>query len=125
MDKKIKNFTITDEHLKLVSNLQLTWDYNKVEAPAFDAEKPYGSNDLYRRMIKILNWKVEVMLNNEAFDYFSNNDELPKALKDKLYNLHRELETVIEICIRRLSFETGTYQTEEYSSDWKKIHGDL
>jgi len=121
MEKKIKTFTIREEHLKLVSNLKLKWDFSNIEAPAFDSKKPYGSNDLYRKMIKILDWKVEAVVNNEAFDYFSENDELPKALKDKLYDLHRELETVIEICIRRLSFETGTYQTEQYSSDWNKI----
>ena len=124
MDKKIKTFTITDEHLKLISKLQLNWDYNKIGAPVFDAEKPYGNKDVYRKMIEILDWKVEVVLNNETFDYFSDNDKLPKALEDKLYNLHRELETAIEICIRRLSFETGTYRTEEYSSDWEKINED-
>ena len=124
MDKKIETFTITEEHLKLLSRLELKWNYDNLEAPGFDSKKPYGSNNLYRKMTKILDWKVEAIVNNESFDYFSDDDELPKALKDKLYNLHRELETAIEICIRRLSFETGTYRTEEYSSDWEKIHED-
>ena len=124
MDKKIEKFTVTEEHLKLLSRLQVEWNYSGTGVPIFNVESPYGNKGIYRDMLRILGWKIEVVLNNETYDYFSDNDQIPKAIEEKLYNIHKETEKALEICLRTRSFETGTYQSDVNESNWKRIDGD-
>ena len=124
MDKKIKTFTITEDHLKLLSRLRVGWNYSGNGIPLFDVEKPYGNKDIYRDMFNILGWNIDVVLNDEKFNYFSQDDRLPKAIEDKLYDIHKETEKALEICMRTRSFEPGTYQTDVNESNWKRINED-
>ena len=132
MDKK--QFEIKKEHLKLLKNFNVGWDEGEFGAPGIDPKRPYGNSDVHLDMIEILGLKElkEGVYEFTLFDekwllkgedryniYLDGKDE--ETVCEELEKLHKETETVLQICLSTQNFEIGTYETEKYSNDWKKI----
>lgn len=121
---EIKEFELTEEHLKLLKELEVDWNYAEFGAPTIDLKRPYGNSDVYKDMFKILGWKLTISINDgpdEVFDI--DNEKLPNSLIKILEKLHRELETALQICLSTQSFVPGNYELNE-DDNWRKVYGD-
>ena len=51
----VSEFTVTEDHLKLLRHVHLYWDYGEgYGAPAIDPKRPYGNSDVERDIAEIL-----------------------------------------------------------------------
>src|SRR5260370_25490215 len=51
----VSEFTVTEDHLKLLRHVHLYWDYGEgYGAPASDPKRPYGNSDVGRGIAEIL-----------------------------------------------------------------------
>jgi len=130
MDKQ--TFTLKSEHIKLLSRTCVGWDDCEFGAPEIDPKRPYGNSDVYQDMLEILGLKE---LRSGVFEfklfgkkwllkgedkyniYLEGADE--EDLIEKLNELHKELETALQIVLSTRSFKPGVYEAEEYTDDWK------
>ena len=127
MTGETKRFTIMEDHLKLLRNLEVEWNDTEFGSPSFDPKRPFGNSNVYKDMIKALGWILNISVNNIQVNYdlscnFNiDEDELPDELEEALFNLYRQLDIALEICLRTLSFEPGTYENDVYGDNWRKI----
>ena len=49
-----KLFELTEEHIKLLRQMCVSWDDCEFGAPAIDCKRPYGNSDVYSDIAKIL-----------------------------------------------------------------------
>ena len=94
--------TVTEAHLKLLGRLVIGYDdWTEFGAPEVDPKRPYGNSDVYSDMAEILG---------------CTEDET-----DLMDQLHHDLETVLQILVRNLGIEAGTYvRSDPYSKNWTK-----
>jgi len=129
-----ETFKITDNHLKLLKRMIVDWDDCEFGAPCIDPKRPYGNSDVYQDMLEILGLKelkdgiYKFKLNDKKWllkgtdkynIYLDGADE--EKLCDKLKKLHKEMETVLQICFLTQSFKIGEYEKkDEYDClSWK------
>jgi hypothetical protein len=107
----ITEFTVTDQHLKLLNRAYVGWDDCEFGAPEIDCKRPYGNSDVIGDIIEIL---------GVPEDQWSDGDEgiLPDAELD-LTRLHAETATVLQIALNTGEFRTGRYIREKYG-DWHR-----
>ena len=108
----MEKFKINEQHLKLLQHAYTSWDDCEFGAPEIDPKRPYGNSDVLNDMAQILYGQLP----DEA------RDKVVESTSDYLRQLHKELETVLEICLRTQSFEVGEYESEDYMKNWKKIN---
>lgn len=89
-----KLFKVTQDHLKLLSNMNVSWDSCEFGAPCIDPKRPYGNRDVVGDMCKIL--EVEPIETDDGPHY-------PKGTSDKMEKLHKEMETVLQIVLDTIS----------------------
>lgn len=107
-----QRFTITEDHLKLVLRLNISWDGCEFGSPAVDCKRPYGNSDVYNDIAEILGLELPDRESDEDFTPFQYR------LMDKF---HQDLKTVLQIGVCLLKFEVGTYETPMYCNKWKLI----
>ena len=117
----LKEFEVTENHLKLVKRNQIEWvffidDYN---AGHFyqDCKRPYGNSDWVGDIAEIL--EIEADCSNP-------NDEDEKWFSDSLeYFLvchHIDMRIVIEILCQNLSIQKGKYKRDSiYGGEWTYV----
>lgn len=106
-----QRFTITEEHLKLLQRMYVSWEDCEFGAPSIDCKRPYGNSDVYGDIAEILGIK-------------SSDDEdepFTEAQHKAMNKIHKEMKTVLQIGVRLLKFEVGSYECESYLSNWRKI----
>lgn len=111
---KTQRFELKEEHLKLLRNMCVRWEFCEFGAPVIDCKKPYGNSDVYEDMAKILGIKG-----------FENSDEeisFSKEQVDLMDKLHKETEVVLQIVLKTGKFEEGIYVADEYSDNWTRKH---
>ena len=117
MDHKIGDeFTITEDHLKLLSNLNVHFDSSGYDgAPAVDCKRPYGnSGDVAYDVFRVLT--------GNYWDYDEDGDEMPEEMNEDFHKLHRETATTLQICLVMKEFKTGKFRKTFYGFDsWEKI----
>lgn len=94
-----KEFTITDNHLKLLKEMVVEWYNCEYGAPCIDPKRPYGNSDVEDDIKRITGITGE-----------------------KRAIIHREMILVLQIICAVGKIEVGDYiKTEEYSyNSWKK-----
>lgn len=112
------------------------WNDCEFGAPEIDPKRPYGNSDVEQDMIEVIGLtEAEGSQENEVFEFnllgkkylltgddkYNIDLENQNKLKDELYKLHKELETVLQICLVTQSFQVGLYECDEYSSKWRRI----
>ena len=95
-------FHVTDHHLKLLKRMYVGWDDTEFGAPSIDPKRPYGNSDVINDICEIL--KLERTYSNEKY----------------ADDIHREMETALQILVCNLSIEVGTYEHPNWH-DWKKV----
>jgi len=108
----MKRFTIKKEHLKLLKNVYTSWDDCEFGAPEIDPKKPYGNSNVLSDMREIL--KDEGKKCPHCEEHLGGG----KYSDDRLFKLHKELETVLEIVLRTQKFQPGIYIANDYTGNW-------
>lgn len=103
-------FEIKDIHLKLLQHSYISWDSCEFGAPTIDPKRPYGNSNVPKSMLEIIG----------LGDFDDLSEDVQEVMFDFLNKLHTELETVLQICLERLSFETGNYK--ETTDGWQKTN---
>lgn len=108
---RTNEFTITEEHLKLSQRMYVSWDDCEFGAPAIDCKRPYGNSYVEGDMIEILD--IEDPRKDEWAD-------LPDDILDRINNLHREMQLVLQIWLRTGVIQIGTFirDKDKYDS-WR------
>jgi hypothetical protein len=115
----VVKITITENHIKLLKNLQWSVDDNNVIVGIKDEgdeiAPPFGMDSIYEAIDLILNGKPSESEDETEFKTYS------KVQKDEWDQLYRELPLALEVILSRGSFETGTFKTKYHLRNWEKI----
>lgn len=108
-----KEFTITEDHLKLLRRAYIGWEDCEYGAPAIDCKRPYGNSSVELDICEILGWEPKK-------DEYGDTSDDNQKLYEKCYEIHKETQTVLQIALATGQFKAGKYTREdEYSEGWK------
>jgi hypothetical protein len=109
----LTKFNITESHLKLLQHINMRYnDEMEFGAPEVDPKRPYGNSDVYNDMVDMLGLDPK----------YNRDGEMPDETYIELKQLHKEMETVLQIICKTLQVSEGLYKKDsEYSSDWYKV----
>lgn len=106
-----REFVLRENHLKLLKRMNITWWDAEFGAPCIDPKRPYGNSSVIADMAEILG------IGGKNCPHCG---ELLEGLdEERLTNLHKEMETALQIVLSTQSFKAGTYTADKYSNDWK------
>jgi hypothetical protein len=109
-----QTFRVRPEHITLLQNTYVSWDDCEFGAPSIDCKRPYGNSSVLRNMAEILN----VPMTEDNY----GDLELPDDEVRRLYALHRETQTALQIS-RQLA--TRKRLTRRVVLEYQIIAGDL
>lgn len=112
MSMDTERFTLTEDHLKLLQRANITTNYGETESPGLCTKRPYGNGDVVGDVAEILGLDI-----NKLDEDDSQYDE---KYYDKLWALHMEVETALQIILTTQSFTPGDYECE-FLEDWKLV----
>jgi hypothetical protein len=107
----VTEFTVTEDHLKLLRRAYVGWDDCEFGAPAIDCKRPYGNSDVLNDMTEILGTPDEECRDEEG-------EILPDA-EAALTRLHAETGVALQIALATGEFRTGRYVSDKYSANWR------
>lgn len=115
-------FEITDVHLNLVNSLNIStgdefFGYDDTEDGLFkynaitiDTKRQYGNKNILMDMMELIG-------DTRRLDELTEEDFI------EYVKLHKEVALTLQICLRRLSFETGKYTRKSHSAFfWEKVN---
>ena len=106
-------FTLTEEHIKLLSNAYVSWDDCEFGAPEIDPKRPYGNSDVLNDIAKIIGAEQKMCPHcGEALDELD---------EEKFNKLHKETEIALQIILYTKSFIPGKYVKKGYGKDWELV----
>lgn len=108
-------FHLKEEHLKLIQNVYIYFDeYGYEGAPAVDIKRPYGNS-------RAVAYEVYRVLHDDEYWDSDKQGEMPQQMYQEYVKLHRETAMALQICVRRQSFEVGTFRNKFPFSQWEKV----
>lgn len=120
-------FTITEDHLKLLGELEWEWrcetdpemdgkEYG-VGGPCVNLKRPFGNSDWERDVMVILGWKWD--------EGWERDGEEEAKMYGRLRDIYGEMQIVLEIVLDTMSFLVGEYEAWSGGSrdrnDWRWI----
>ncbi len=105
------HFTVTEQHITLLRNANVSWGYNEFGAPCIDPKRPYGNGDGYADLARLI-WGIE-----PSGEWVSYGDTMV-AMMDRL---HLETETALQIFLATGVMEPGEYEAPLYTRKWRKV----
>lgn len=112
MSMDTERFTLTEDHLKLLRRANVTTNYGETESPGLCTKRPYGNGDVVEDVAEIIGI--------ESFRLDEDDSQYDEALYDKLWKLHKEVETALQIILTTQSFVPGDYECE-FLEKWKLV----
>jgi len=109
----INKFTLTEDHIKLLKQLNIT-EHNNI--PIIDANRLFGNQDMYEDVDLILNGKTKEVGPDDTWEEDGYSEE-QRTEWDKLIS---ELPTALDIILNLSTFEPGDYVTRSYERNWIK-----
>ncbi len=100
-----RNFTITDDHLKLLRRMHVGWQDCEYGAPEIDPKRPYGNSAVEDDICEILGWPLESVVDG---DPAYSDDQKRKAGK-----IHRQMADVLQILVLHGGVARGEYEKAE------------
>ncbi len=104
-------FELTEDHLKLIQNMYVSWDACEYGAPAIDPKRPYGNSFVEGDIAEILGWDMP----DEDDDNWNEDEE--EATKERAEKIHKETETALQIILVTKSFAPGKYIKKDRYDD--------
>lgn len=108
-----RDFTVTDEHLRLLRRAHITWDGAEFGAPQIDPKRPYGNSNVFADIAEILEvpeseWAGEGL--NPLLD-----------AEWRFLRLHVETAIALQIALATGEFRTGRHvRDDEWDGRWKR-----
>jgi hypothetical protein len=112
---KPEYFTLTEEHIKLLSNACISWDDCEFGAPSIDPKRPYGNSDVIGDIAEILGLKDKKNVCPHCGESLDTLDE------ERLHKLHKETQIALQIILYTKSFVLGRYVKKDYGEKWKPV----
>lgn len=104
-----REFTLTEDHLKLLRAMHVQWDDCETGAPAVDPKRPYGGSYVPADIRRILGWS----------DPLPEEEEMVDATA---YAIHRETEHALQIVLRHGPLIGRYALANRYDSkSWERI----
>jgi hypothetical protein len=101
------DFTVTEEHLKLLRRAYVSWDDCEFGAPEIDCKRPYGNSDVIGDIAEI-------------FGVETNDDgEVPSDVEERFTRLHAETAIALQIALATGEFKAGRYVCDKYKENWR------
>lgn len=109
-------FVITEDHLKLLQQMNVHWHDCEYGAPCIDPKRPYGNSSVALDIAQLLGWWLP---DEETCDDY---DDAMEAIETEANELHRQMETVLQIVLVTQSFKAGKYvKPDDYSyRSWQR-----
>ena len=114
--RNVTEFTVTEDHLKLLRRAYVSWDDCEFGAPAIDCKRPYGNSDVIGDIAEILGTPGSGEIDDEPGD-------IPAEDEARFTRLHGETATVLQIAIDTGEFRAGRYAREMYEH-WRRVGGE-
>lgn len=105
-------FKVTEQHIELLKNIYISWNATETGAPTVDPKNPYGNSNVAYDVIEAIGEDIEYR--DEEIQ-----EEMSESQWDKAMELHRDMETVLQIAVRHNGVQVGTYTKGEYGVDWQ------
>lgn len=109
----MKQFEITENHIKLLRHMNVSWWGCEFGAPSIDCKRPYGNSDVVSDICEILGWD------------FDANDAKYNQVHEAALAIHKEMDLVLQIVLVNLRLAlAGEYQqTKPYDyRSWQQIN---
>lgn len=97
----VKDFTVTDEHLRLLRHAYVTWDSTEFGAPQIDPKRPYGNSSVYGDIAQILRVPESEWADEGLFP--------PVEAEWRFLRLHIETAIALQIVLATGEFRAGRY----------------
>lgn len=98
---RIKEFTVTDEHLRLLRSAHVFWDEAEFGAPSINPKRPYGNSNVFGDIAKIL----DVPDGEWADEYLKPSLDA----EWRFLRLHVETAIALQIALATGEFRAGRY----------------
>lgn len=98
---RVKEFTVTDEHLRLLRNAHVFWEEAEFGAPSINPKRPYGNSNVYRDIAEILD-VPESEWEDEDKDWSLDTEW-------RFLRLHVETAIALQIALATGEFRAGRY----------------
>ncbi len=109
-----RDFTVTDEHLRLLRRASIWWGSGEFGAPEIDTKRPYGNSNVFGDIAEIL---------GVPDTEWADEDLNPRLDAEwRSLRLHVETAIALQIALATAEFRTGRYVREEKwdSRSWKR-----
>jgi hypothetical protein len=106
-------FDLTEEHIKLLSRVCISWQDCEFGAPEINPKRPYGNSDVISDIAEIL--EIEIKECPHCGEKLTEFDNV------RLKKLHRETETALQIILVTKSFKVGKYRKHGYDINWELV----
>lgn len=110
----VRDFTVTDEHLRLLRRTYIFWDEAEFGSPSIDPKRPYGNSNVYGDIAEILG-----VPDSERADEYLNPS---LDARWRFLRLHVETAIALQIALATGEFRTGRYIRDDKwdSRRWKR-----
>lgn len=108
-----QEFILTEQHIKLLSRMNVSWWDAEFGAPSIDPKRPYGNSSVFQDLAEILLTKGKSC--PHCGELLDEQDEA------KLHELHKETEIALQIVLSTQSFKPGKYVASKYGYEWKLV----
>jgi hypothetical protein len=107
-------FTVTDDHLRLLRHAHITWDDAEYGAPEIDPKRPYGNSYVARDIGSILGAPPGDWEDGEVGGFVLDEVEQRYA------RLHAEAAVALQIALNTGAFEAGRYTRADGYAVWRR-----
>ena len=108
----VKDFTVTDEHLRLLRRAYVSWEDAEFGAPSIDPKRPYGNSNVYGDIAEILG----------VPDSERTDEEPSPEAEWRFLRLHVESAIALQIALATGEFRTGRFVRDDQwdSRSWRR-----
>jgi|SRR5882724_3765869 len=107
----MQQFTVTDEHIKLLRAANVGWEDCEFGAPSIDCKRPYGNGNVYGDIAEILS--ITPIVPDDRGAEFSNEQT------DRMDALHKGTQTALQIFLATGEMKAGRYVADNYDRNWQ------
>lgn len=108
--RTLTEFTLTEEHRKLLRRMYIGWQWSETGAPEVDPKRPYGNSSVALDVAEILKWPIP---NEESKDF----EREYAALERRAASIHAETLLALEVLVQTGQDAPGLYVRE---SRWRR-----
>jgi hypothetical protein len=108
----MEKFELTKEHIALLREMNVDWDYSSGGAPCIDSKRPYGNKDYLGDIANIIG--------EELFEDHCGAKHMTTEQYKKFEALHHETQKALRIVLAVGEFVPGTY-TIDNDGMWKRL----